>query len=131
MPVFDAETMKAIEAAQKAVGDKYTRGLIDFFGQPTQTGPTPFQEQAASRATRLYRQAGPDMQMELDDRYRANMLGNPLAFPISAGGETPMQNLRKAEDISENAAKRRATTNKSTLQENAQALRASNKKRGL
>ena len=108
---FDQQTVDAIKMAQKSVGDRYTRGLIDFFGMPTQppSGPSPFQEQAADRVTRLYRQAGPNMNMELDERYRRNILGPQVTSPASAAAffSPPMQHINKAIGISEKAAARR------------------------
>lgn len=68
--------------------------------------PTPFQEQAASRATRLWKQAGPNWEMENDDRYRANMLGSPYHFPLFAGAE-PVGKLLNARRISDAASQRR------------------------
>jgi len=62
--------------------------------------PTKLQVIAANRATRLFRQAGKEEQMEDDDRYRTNMLGKKERYPMTATAELPMRKLNRARAIS-------------------------------
>jgi len=71
------------------------------------TKPTKFQVTAADRATRLFRQAGKEEQMEDDDRYRTNMLGKKERYPMTATAELPMRMLNQARAISDDSKKRK------------------------
>ena len=136
---FDPATQELIERAVAALSHPQQQ-------QPTAAGaPTLFQETAADRATRLWRQAGPDFEMENDSQYRTNMLGHDMRWPthnlygLTAEGPTSdpsevMRHLRNARSISEGTSHARmqsAPKGPEQLKENARKLRASNTKRGL
>jgi len=118
---FDPATVDAISRAQKAVGDDYTAGLINALGNHLESVPwqaTPFQEEAASKASRLYQQntltetfwPRSSSDPNFDPKTRSpDMVGSIVFGPATGWNPTPLRKIERAREISDAASLRRVT----------------------